>query len=321
MYERKKVFGGWCPYDEVYETQLNSDCNNCPNYIECLRQKRRRTLERKALRRRKRIIRCLTAIFIVLFVCVFTHLIYQSNLDVCDEANEVLAKESVQVNGKQINSGAIDEIEYATINEIGKSSCNVKEMTEENSAIEEETQIVETDTEEEIQTVEVNDESTSFDDSIEESDDAVISAYKASDTYYYQLSDEDKVYIAKVVYQEARGESFEGKVAVASVVLNRYYSDDDRFDTSSIYSVVTQKTQFASISDVSLDMLNSVPECMEAVESACKGWDPTRKVFSEGAKFFYAPSELSEQAAEEREGIKYLSIGNHNFHNDFNKNY
>lgn len=146
-----------------------------------------------------------------------------------------------------------------------------------------------------------------------------ISAYEAGASYYYDLTFEEKVYIAKVVYKEARGEVFEGQVAVAAVVLNRYVSNDRRFDRDSIYSVVTQSGQFASIGNVSMDNLNSVISCMDAVEAACKGWDPTRVKFPEGAKFFFNPDgDLSESAKLEREGIETYQIGNHLFHNDFN---
>lgn len=146
---------------------------------------------------------------------------------------------------------------------------------------------------------------------------AVISAYEPGDSYYYNLSYEDKVLIARVVYAEARGESFEGKVAVAAVILNRYASKDACFNTTSIETVVRQRAAFASIDGVTMSKLNSVPSCMEAVEAACKGWDPTRTMFSNGAKYFYAPASISSVEMERREGVATLHIQNHAFHNDF----
>lgn len=149
---------------------------------------------------------------------------------------------------------------------------------------------------------------------------AKISAYKPSEEYYYSISEEDKILIAKVVWAESRGECFEGKVAVAAVILNRYFNGEGQaFDRSSIKAVVTQKSQFASISKVTMEDLEANPECMEAVEDACKGWDPTRQIFEEGACFFYAPKGVTGYQAEIREGIKVLVIGNHNFHADFEK--
>lgn len=148
---------------------------------------------------------------------------------------------------------------------------------------------------------------------------AELSAYGPSDTYYYDISEEDKILIARVVWAESRGECFEGKVAVAAVVLNRYYSGISYFDTESILAVATQPYQFASIENVTLEDLEENPDCMKAVEAACKGWDPTREMFSKGALYFYAPKYVSGYQAEIREGIRVLVIGNHNFHYDFEK--
>lgn len=146
----------------------------------------------------------------------------------------------------------------------------------------------------------------------------MISAYGPGELYFYQLSWEEKVLIAKVVWAEARGECYEGKVAVAAVILNRYTSNDPVFNTKSIESVVTQSGAFASIYGVTMWDLDMVPECMEAVEDACKGWDPTRVTFEDGAKYFYAPASISSYQMSLREGVLTLKIGNHNFHNDFN---
>ncbi|MCI8310523.1 MAG: hypothetical protein HFJ45_10365 [Clostridia bacterium] len=146
-----------------------------------------------------------------------------------------------------------------------------------------------------------------------------ISAYNPGNSYYYNISKEDKKFIERLLYKEARGESYQGKVAVAAVVLNRYFSNDPRFNRESIYSVITQPAAFAPIDDVTQSMLNTVPDLALAVEDACKGWDPTRKVFEDGALFFYAPKIVSGYQKEIREGIQVLEIGNHNFHNDFNE--
>jgi len=149
---------------------------------------------------------------------------------------------------------------------------------------------------------------------------AELSADGPSHNYYYNISKEEKVMIAKVVWAEARGECYEGKVAVAAVVLNRYfYGKGQGFNRESIEAVITQPYQFANISNVTNEKLSLYPECMSAVEDACKGWDPTREMFKEGALFFYAPTGVTGYQAEIREGIKFLAIGNHNFHYDFEK--
>lgn len=149
----------------------------------------------------------------------------------------------------------------------------------------------------------------------------ILSPEFASEEYYYNVSDYDKKIIEKVVYAEARGEPFEGQVAVAAVVLNRYSSNNEDFDRKSIESIVKQKTQFASILGITQDMLDKNPNCEKAVEMALKGWDPTRKKFPEGAEFFFEPEGITnEEEKRKREGIEVLKIGNHCFHNDFNIN-
>lgn len=145
-----------------------------------------------------------------------------------------------------------------------------------------------------------------------------ISAYEPGETYFYNFTEQEKKYIAKVVYREARGECFEGQVAVAAVVINRYYSDDPFFTNDSIYSIVTQNLQFADIEGVTDSMLADYPDCMRAVEQACLGWDPTRKLFEEGACYFYDPEGVTGYQKQIRTGIEELPIGGHCFHNEFN---
>jgi hypothetical protein len=148
----------------------------------------------------------------------------------------------------------------------------------------------------------------------------VISSDGPGEVYYYNLSEEDKLYIAKTVYREARGESFEGQVAVAAVVLNRYVSDMSFFKNDTIYDVVTQENQFADITGVTEDNLEEYPDCMKAVEAACKGWDPTRDTFPEtGALYFYDPNgAISDYQRNLREGVTKKVIGSHYFHVEFN---
>lgn len=150
---------------------------------------------------------------------------------------------------------------------------------------------------------------------------AKLSADGPSEVYYYEVSEEEKLMIAKLVWAEARGESYVGKVAVAAVVLNRYRFDENEwdFENDSIESVILQKNQFASISNVTMQDLEEYPDCMPAVEDACKGYDPTRTTFKDGALYFYNPKYVTGKQKEIREYIKVMTIGNHNFHYDFEK--
>jgi spore germination cell wall hydrolase CwlJ-like protein len=58
----------------------------------------------------------------------------------------------------------------------------------------------------------------------------------------YQYSEEEKFFMARVVYAEARGEIFEGQVAVATVIINRFESGEFG---SSVKRVVLARSQFA----------------------------------------------------------------------------
>ena len=159
---------------------------------------------------------------------------------------------------------------------------------------------------------------------VKEEDPKLIKSFGISENgpkedYYYHINNRDKKIIEKVVYEEARGEKLEGKVAVAAVVLNRYYSKYKNFKGKSIKTLVTQQNQFADISKVTQDMLNEYPDCKKAVEMALKGWDPTRRKFSKGAKYFFQPELISETEKIKRQGIKIMKIGNHCFHDEFSK--
>lgn len=72
-------------------------------------------------------------------------------------------------------------------------------------------------------------------------------------------SKREKILIARVVYSEARGELFEGQVAVAAVVLNRYESG--QFG-SSINRVVFAPNQFAITKKYNSKMLAAVEEAI-----------------------------------------------------------
>lgn len=135
---------------------------------------------------------------------------------------------------------------------------------------------------------------------------------------YASLSAYDRKLMEKVVYAESRGEPYEGQVAVAAVILNRYIFNKKKI---SIESIVTAKYQFADISDVTENKLSEYPECKKAVKDAINGTDPTRKKFHNGARFFYEPDSpyISEKQLKLREGVQGIKIGGHIFHNDFNE--
>lgn len=119
--------------------------------------------------------------------------------------------------------------------------------------------------------------------------------YQYSEEDRYQYSEEEKIYIARVVYAEARGEVFEGQVAVATVVLNRFESG---LFGKSVKRIVFARSQFA----VSKRYNDKV---MEAVEAAIerKGDYPDNMYYFQASK-----------SKKWRNFVYHTRIGGHSFY-------
>ncbi len=92
--------------------------------------------------------------------------------------------------------------------------------------------------------------------------------------------------LARAVYSEARGEPYEGQVAIAAVVLNRVR--DSRFPNT-IRGVIFQPWAFSAVHDGQF-WLEPNDQARRAVDEALNGWDPTR-----GAAFYYNPVTATSQ--------------------------
>lgn len=108
--------------------------------------------------------------------------------------------------------------------------------------------------------------------------------------------------MAHVVQGEARGESYEGQVAVAAVILNRVESAEFPNTT---YEVVFQRNAFTAVNDGQYWLSPSV-SAYQAVKDAFFGWDP-----SYGATYYYNPSGVTDTWIFSRHVIR--QIGNHHF--------
>ncbi len=99
------------------------------------------------------------------------------------------------------------------------------------------------------------------------------------------ISRDDLILLAKAIYAEARGESFEGQVAVGAVILNRVRSP---YFPDTIREVILQRDQnICQFTPVSDGTINLTPDrkAIQAAFKALEGCDPTG-----GALFFYNPS-------------------------------
>lgn len=113
---------------------------------------------------------------------------------------------------------------------------------------------------------------------------------------------QDRYLLAKIIYAEARGESFEGQVAIGAVILNRV--KDPRFPKT-IAGVIFQPYAFTAVMDGQFYM-EPDEEAFKAADAALSGWDPTG-----GALYYYNPAKVSSPWIWSRAII--TQIGNHIF--------
>lgn len=108
--------------------------------------------------------------------------------------------------------------------------------------------------------------------------------------------------LARVINGEARGESYEGQVAVGAVVLNRVRHSSF---PNTIAGVIYQSGAFTAVSD---GQINKPVEssCYNAARDALNGWDP-----SGGAIYYYNPQTATSSWIWSRPVIK--QIGKHVF--------
>ena len=108
--------------------------------------------------------------------------------------------------------------------------------------------------------------------------------------------------LAKLVYAEARGESYKGQVAVAAVTLNRVSSSSF---PNTLTGVVYQSGAYSCVSNGSI---NNTPDstAIRAALEAMNGWDPTN-----GCLYYYNPRLTDDKWIRSRPVVTV--IGNHNF--------
>lgn len=110
--------------------------------------------------------------------------------------------------------------------------------------------------------------------------------------------------LARAINGEARGEPYEGQVAVGAVILNR--TRDSKFPKT-IAGVIYQPGAFTAVSDgqinVAIDPKSSV---VKAARDALNGWDPTN-----GCIYYWNPATATSKWIWSRKIIK--KIGKHNF--------
>lgn len=108
--------------------------------------------------------------------------------------------------------------------------------------------------------------------------------------------------LARAISGEARGEPYEGQVAVGAVILNRV--DNPNFPNT-IAGVIYQKGAFDSVYDGQINMAPTA-SARKAAQDAINGWDP-----SGGCIYFFNPATSTSKWIWSREIVK--TIGKHHF--------
>ena len=114
-----------------------------------------------------------------------------------------------------------------------------------------------------------------------------------------KYSDQDLKLLSNAVYGEARGEVYEGQVAVAAVILNRVEHPDF---PNTVGGVIFQPGAFTAVDDGQI-WLEPNQRATEAVLDAINGWDP-----SENAIYYFNPITATSKWIWSRPQIKKIGL-------------
>jgi len=114
----------------------------------------------------------------------------------------------------------------------------------------------------------------------------------------------DEQLIARAINGEARGESYEGQVAVGAVILNRVESPDF---PNTVAGVIYQPGAFTAVSDGQINVpIDPGSTVLKAARDAMNGWDPTG-----GCLFYWNPATATSKWIWSKQIVK--TIGKHHF--------
>ena len=110
--------------------------------------------------------------------------------------------------------------------------------------------------------------------------------------------------MARAINGEARGEPYEGQVAVGAVILNRVKSSQF---PNTIAGVIYQSGAFTAVADGQINVpIKEGSTVLKAAQDAMNGWDPTG-----GAIYYFNPNTATNKWIWSRPLIK--TIGKHRF--------
>lgn len=110
--------------------------------------------------------------------------------------------------------------------------------------------------------------------------------------------------IARAINGEARGEPYEGQVAVGAVILNRTRAPEF---PNTVAGVIYQPGAFTAVSDGQINVpIDPESTVAKAAQDALNGWDPTN-----GCLYYWNPATATSKWIWSRQIVK--KIGKHNF--------
>lgn len=123
-------------------------------------------------------------------------------------------------------------------------------------------------------------------------------------SYAASSSTSDLQLMARAINGEARGEPYEGQVAVGAVILNRVKSSQF---PNTIAGVIYQSGAFTAVSDGQINApIDEGSTVYKAAQDAKNGWDPTG-----GCIYYFNPNTATNKWIWSRPHVK--TIGKHRF--------
>ena len=128
--------------------------------------------------------------------------------------------------------------------------------------------------------------------------------YKQNISYAATSHTSDIQLMARAINGEARGEPYEGQVAVGAVILNRV--KDSRFPNT-ISGVIYQSGAFTAVADGQINTpIEEGSTVYKAAQDAMNGWDPTG-----GCVYYFNPDTATNSWIWSRPHV--ITIGKHRF--------
>lgn len=128
--------------------------------------------------------------------------------------------------------------------------------------------------------------------------------FKFGNVYARDSSVSESQLLARAINGEARGESYEGQVAVGAVIINR--TKDSNFPKT-IAGVIYQPGAFTAVDDGQINVpIDPGSSVVKAAQDALNGWDPTN-----GCIYYYNPATATSSWIWSKKVV--LKIGKHNF--------